>query len=95
MPKRKIEFNVDDVVAELMENPRSEQRGNDLSGGDFAFDDGHGNLELKEADKNKMCSFRLTDYQHTLWKEWCVRNRISQSAAFLEAFQLLRNKRGA
>ena len=95
MPKRKIEFNVDDVVAELMENPRSEKRGNDLSGGDFAFDDGHGNIEHAEAQRTKKVQVRITEYQHGLWKEWCVRNKRHQADAFLEGFQLLRNKYGA
>jgi hypothetical protein len=97
MPRRK-KLTAEEEAAQLEEfiaAGQSSNRGESLNTQDFTFDDGSGDLDVEPAKRNKLTGFRLTEEQHRIWKEWCVRHDLTQSDAFLEAFQLLRNKRGA
>jgi hypothetical protein len=98
MPKttkrdKKEEEIVKSITDRLLNDDRD--RGVNLSEGDFTFDDGAGNVTHEQASKTRRVTLRVTDFQHRLFKEWCVSQQKGQSEAFLEGFTLLRNKHGA
>ncbi len=90
-PEQEAEL-LDDLIGSA-----ERDRGEALDNSDFNFDSGKGDDDWDEDKprREKLTAFRLTEEQHRIWKEWCTRHQINQSDAFLEAFQLLRNKRGA
>jgi hypothetical protein len=98
MAKRKqlSEAQEDELLNDLISNA-SLERGESLNTSDFKFDPGTGDDDWDDdkPKRNKITAFRLSQEQHRIWKEWCVRHKLSQSDAFLEAFKVLRNKLGA